>query len=292
MKFIDLTNTKNILAITLIASFMFHTLAIMYNFNILEHVPLEIAVIEDQEIRIKLRLDTKEKKRQIVETQIVKNKLPPKETRFLGKVDQSFNKQAITKKIGSFKLAGVGNKTGLDLNKKILKSKTKMNLKDLSILQPPSVLKKKAKQAKLVLGIEAGKLGQLGLARSNDYVEDVPLGDVTSLNTIEYKYFGFYNRIKQKLEQFWGRSLKEKADAIYRSGRRMPASADRITSVVVTIDAKGNIIDVTIASTSGMRELDEAAVESFNKAGPFPNPPKGMITNGVAKIEWGFVVKG
>ena len=159
-------------------------------------------------------------------------------------------------------------------------------------MHPQAVLKKKAKQAKLVLGIEAGKLGQLGLARSNDYVEDVPLGDVTSLNTIEYKYFGFYNRIKQKLEQFWGRSLKEKADAIYRSGRRMPASADRITSVVVTIDAKGNIIDVAIASTSGMRELDEAAVESFNKAGPFPNPPKGMITNGVAKIEWGFVVKG
>jgi len=292
MKFIDLANTKNILSITLIASFMFHILAILYNFNMLEYVPLDLSVVEDKEIRLKLRLDNKARKRQIVETQSTKNKQPPKETRFLGKRDQFLNKQSVTKKVGSFKLAGIGKKTGVELNKKLLKSKTEMNLKDLSLVRSPVVAKKKTKQAKMILGIDAGKLGQLGLAQSNDYVEDVPLGDVTSLNTIEYKYFGFYNRIKQKLEQFWGRSLKEKADAIYRSGRRMPASADRITSVIVTIDAKGNIIDVTIASTSGMRELDEAAVESFNKAGPFPNPPKGMITNGVAKIEWGFVVKG
>ncbi len=292
MKFIDLANTKNILSITLIASFMFHILAILYNFNMLEYVPLDLSVVEDKEIRLKLRLDNKARKRQIVETQSTKNKQPPKETRFLGKRDQFLNKQSVTKKVGSFKLAGIGKKTGVELNKKLLKSKTEMNLKDLSLVRSPVVAKNKTKQAKMILGIDAGKLGQLGLAQSNDYVEDVPLGDVTSLNTIEYKYFGFYNRIKQKLEQFWGRSLKEKADAIYRSGRRMPASADRITSVIVTIDAKGNIIDVTIASTSGMRELDEAAVESFNKAGPFPNPPKGMITNGVAKIEWGFVVKG
>jgi protein TonB len=48
---------------------------------------------------------------------------------------------------------------------------------------------------------------------------------------------------------------------------------------------------VLILSSSGQQELDSAAVESFNKSGPFPNPPKGMLKNGVAVLEWGFVVK-
>ena len=65
----------------------------------------------------------------------------------------------------------------------------------------------------------------------------------------------------------------------------------RMPRVKVLLDSKGNIVDVMIQSTSGISELDEAAVESFNQAGPFPNPPKGMIQNGRALIEWGFVVK-
>jgi protein TonB len=66
----------------------------------------------------------------------------------------------------------------------------------------------------------------------------------------------------------------------------------KITSLLVTIDAKGNITKVLLKSTSGINELDEAAIESFNKAGPFPNPPSGMLINGEATIEWGFVVRG
>ena len=57
------------------------------------------------------------------------------------------------------------------------------------------------------------------------------------------------------------------------------------------IDKMGNITNVFLKSTSSIIELDEAAIESFKQAGPFPNPPKGMIENGYAEIEWGFVVK-
>lgn len=57
-----------------------------------------------------------------------------------------------------------------------------------------------------------------GVTSTNDYIEDVPLGDVTNLNTVEFKYYGFYHRIRQELEQFWGRSIQEKASAIFRDG--------------------------------------------------------------------------
>jgi len=71
----------------------------------------------------------------------------------------------------------------------------------------------------------------------------------------------------------------------------MPANENYITSLRITIDHRGEITRVKVLGRSGIRELDEAAVESFNKAGPFPNPPKGLLKNGSADIEWGFVVK-
>jgi TonB family protein len=141
------------------------------------------------------------------------------------------------------------------------------------------------------LGGAEGQIGKSGLSRSNDFVDDIPLGEVTHLNTQEFKYYGFYNRIKQQLEQFWGKSISEKARSLYRSGRRLPGNEQLITSVTVILNEKGDILNILIDGSSGVKELDQAAVESFKKAGPFPNPPKGLVVNGRAVIQWGFVVK-
>jgi protein TonB len=115
---------------------------------------------------------------------------------------------------------------------------------------------------------------------------------MTNLNTTEYKYYGFYHRIRQKLEQYWGNSIQEKAKKLYKVGRRLPASENMITAITVVLDDHGSIVDIKVDGTSGVRELDQAAIESFNKAGPFPNPPKGLLVDGRAIIQWGFVVKG
>jgi protein TonB len=140
-------------------------------------------------------------------------------------------------------------------------------------------------------GKENGTKNGFGVAANNDFIEDIPLGDVTNLNTTENKYYGFYHRIRQKLEQYWGSTIHAQARKLYKAGRRMPASDNLITAVVVVLSDKGQIIDIKIEGTSGIRELDQAAVESFNKAGPFPNPPKGLLIGGRAIISWGFVVK-
>jgi protein TonB len=149
----------------------------------------------------------------------------------------------------------------------------------------------RAPASESVQGMKNGDPLAQGLSATNDYVEEVTLGDFTHLNTVEYKFYGFYHRIRQKLEQFWGKSIQEKAEAIFRSGRRLPASENLITSLQVTLDAKGEIVNVKILGASGVKELDDAAIESFNEAGPFPNPPKELLVNGKATIDWGFVVK-
>lgn len=129
------------------------------------------------------------------------------------------------------------------------------------------------------------------VSSTNDHLEKIPLGDMTNLNTVEYKYYGFYHRIRQKLEQFWGRSLHEKSQQLVKAGRRVPASDELITALQITLDDAGEIIAIKVMGTSGIKELDDAAIESFNEAGPFPNPPKGLIVDGKVTIEWGFVVR-
>ncbi|MBC7540613.1 MAG: TonB family protein [Bacteriovorax sp.] len=263
--------------------------------------------------------------KQIVANELNGKKERPKASRFAGEVDQSFDRQTMATTNGNFKKAGLGNKNGslissaqtkepatapkkvvLNEKPKNLRPKT-LNLSDLGAFHITKVEDEEKIQAAALeeinrklasevkhaaaVGIDQGSADTTGLASNNDFVEDVPLGDMTNLNTTEFKYYGFYHRIRQKLEQYWGSTIQSKAKNLYKSGRRLPSSENLITAITVTLDDRGNILDIKIDGTSGIRELDQAAIESFNKAGPFPNPPKGLLVGGRAVIQWGFVVK-
>jgi TonB family protein len=130
-----------------------------------------------------------------------------------------------------------------------------------------------------------------GRSASNDYLKDIPTDDSVNLNTVEFKYYGFYLRIRQKLEQFWGRSLHETAARFAKDGRQVSAGMEHVTALRVTLNASGDVIEIEVLGASGVKELDEAAIESFNEAGPFPNPPKDLIVDGKVTLEWGFVVQ-
>lgn len=265
------------------------------------------------------RIKDQQKNRQIVANELKGREETPENSRFLGEKNQAYDRQVMARQNGSFKEAGKGKTTGNENSlaqksesvKKVAKKAAPkkrgalslsdlggFTLKDLdSIEKEIEDSLKEAEQLaaqnnEMAKGIESGKLNVRGLAANNDHVEDIPLGEMTNLNTTEFKYYGFYHRIRLQLEQHWGSTIKDKARAIYRSGGRVPASESMITSITVTLDNKGRILDMRIDGTSGIRELDQAAIESFNKAGPFPNPPKGLLVGGRATIQWGFVVKG
>ena len=239
-------------------------------------------------------------KQQIVQTDQTGRQEKPKNSAFLGEKDMSFDRQTIARKVDVFNKAGKGSTTA-DTSKsenqpskaerKLMESALKnLKLSDLGTMAASQPVPE-WRPANAKKGINTGDAKSQGVSSTNDYIEHVGLGDFTQLNTVEFKYYGFFHRIRQKLEQFWGQSLKEKADALYKSGRRIPASDMYTTSLMITLDAEGQIVKVQVKSSSGVRELDDAATESFNKAGPFPNPPRDMLVNGRTTIEWGFVVK-
>jgi protein TonB len=129
-------------------------------------------------------------------------------------------------------------------------------------------------------------------ARPQDFVEGVAESDRTALNTKEYVFYGYFQRIRERLDKAWVPILRQRLISYYKTGRRLAESTSHVTKVLVILNEKGEITRVQMVSESGTRDLDDAAVNAFNKAGPFPNPPKGIIDrNREIKIPWDFVLK-
>ena len=281
--------------------FMAHMALMLMNmkphFLTKSHIP-PIKTIKLKLVQEAMKELAQSQKRQIVQSEDSTSNEKKKDA-FLSDKDRNFERESVSKNIERFNRAAQGN---ADMTQKsqpqVSKAKKKSHIKDLKLSDfgiaagdPFPKEEAHSLRSQSIKGMNNGDPQAQGLSATNDYVEEVTLGDFTHLNTVEYKFYGFYHRIRQKLEQFWGKSIQEKAENIFRSGRRLPASENLITNLQVTLNSRGEIVGVKILGASGVKELDDAAIESFNQAGPFPNPPKELLVNGKATIDWGFVVK-
>jgi TonB family protein len=201
--------------------------------------------------------------KQIVHSEESDN-VTPKDEAFLSDKDRSFDRQSV-----SFRVRHFQAQASLELSKNMLLEK--LSLSDLG------------------LNHQVEKNIQK-VSSNNDYVKDIPLGELTHLNTAEYKYFSYFQRIRQRLENYWGASIEDKVRQLAQQGRRL-LSDENMTSLRVCLDHLGRVLWVKVLGSSGIRELDEAAIESFNEAGPFTNPPKDLVQDGRVTFEWGFVVR-
>lgn len=224
--------------------------------------------VSEKERVLKVFLKTK---RQIVRSEESQDKRL-KEDSYLSDKTRSFERQSVANKVSPFKENSGGE----------VKPQRKKDLKlsDLGFKKSNNLYKSHPHDQK------AGSRGA-----TNDHLEDVPLGDHTYLNTVEYKYYGFYFRIRQKLEQFWGRSIHETAMQLMKEQRVIARNDEHVTALRIVLDSKGHITAIKVLGSSGVRELDDAAIRAFNEAGPFPHPPKGLIVKGKVVLQWGFVIK-
>lgn len=137
----------------------------------------------------------------------------------------------------------------------------------------------------------APEFTQLG-SKPMDFIPGVQEGERTALNTKEFVFYGYFQRIRERLDRAWVPLLREKVTQIYRSGRRLASETEHTTKVLVVLNSQGEIIKVRMLSESGSQDLDDAAVKAFNKAGPFPNPPRGIIdAAGEVLIPWDFILR-
>lgn len=108
-------------------------------------------------------------------------------------------------------------------------------------------------------------------APQNDYLRNITIDNSTNLNTREYLFQSFYNRVKRQVNPFWIRYLHE-ANPTERIDRK------QYTTVVnLILTAKGEVEGVEIIRECGVVAFDDSVVKAFKDAGPYLNPPEGMV---------------
>jgi TonB family protein len=124
------------------------------------------------------------------------------------------------------------------------------------------------------------------------YIQGLKQGETSALNTKEFVFFSYFERVRRQLDQTWQPMVRGQIERIYKTGRHLASQTDFTTRTLITINTKGEIVRVQLLQESGAMDLDSAAIGALNKAGPYPNPPKGLIDeNGNAQIRWDFVLK-
>ncbi len=128
--------------------------------------------------------------------------------------------------------------------------------------------------------------GTFAGAPTNDFIRETP-GEATMLNAKEFRYFGYIQKIKRQVNFYWTQAL----DNIGPIRERLTRN-EYTTVVHVVLDRHGNLSSVSLVRTCGIRAFDEATLDAFRIAAPFPPPPDGLLDrNGQAVLpSVGFTV--
>ncbi len=129
-------------------------------------------------------------------------------------------------------------------------------------------------------------------SRTSDYLKDVKKGMETQLSTKQFLYYAYFKRIHVQIQNYWESSIKEKIEKISRQGRTIASNQNRVTKLLIILDSKGALKNIKVLSESGYQDLDNAGIEAFRTAAPFPNPPSGLIEkDGTVRIRYDFVIE-
>jgi TonB family protein len=243
-------------------------------------------------------------KQEMAETEDAKNREVDPNARFLGEHNQKAQQQTRAKSVDDFRAKqGSGLKGGTTENMPSTGENTPKKSESEKLEmgeggeQKPTEDKAAAGQG-IKRNWKTLSLKDLGIggdggatAATDDRLKGVDNGERTILSTREYKYFSYYNRIKELLRQYWKPNVERKLYMLIAKGRNI-GEDEMVTELVVLLNPEGNIQKISRVGSSGIEDLDQAAVEAFQKAAPFPNPPKGIIDpDGFVRIRWDFILQ-
>lgn len=292
---------------SLIASLLLHALLTL---SVVFFEPAKPKVYETVELELvsepSLKKAMKDEARQIVDQseKAINDEIDDK-AKFLSRHNQKVIKQTTSKNRGEFRNSGGKNNSPGTGSKEITLNdfapkmdfakavERKMQAEaDFDKQATERALKKLQEKSKA--NKKDQQLGTNGSMASQtiDYIKDIDPGLETMLSSKEFVYFTFYQRIRNQLQQHWNDMVREKLTALYKKGRTIASSDDRVTKLLITLDKQGKLVKVQVIGDSGVSDLDEAAVDAFRASAPFPNPPAGMVDeDGQIKIRWDFVLE-
>ncbi len=132
-----------------------------------------------------------------------------------------------------------------------------------------------------------------GVSSSDDFIEGAEIGPMTILNAQEFKYFSYYERIKERIVENW-RPLIRKAIRTVKSDPKKYGTLTeglKTTKLELTLNKKGEVLSLTLKQSSGFKLFDDAAEKAFRQSAPFSSPPKDLVKDGVFELRWDFSVQ-
>jgi TonB family protein len=134
---------------------------------------------------------------------------------------------------------------------------------------------------------EAGEGGDGNLRKGSldALPKNVAVGADTLLNTDEYVYAGFFNRMKQEVAPRWEPMVR---DYLKRANIE---SGVYTSQAVFFLDSAGKVARIEIARSSGAKVLDDIARDAIRLVSRMPNPPTTLQqSDGLYRVELGFIV--
>ena len=252
-----------------------------------------IEVTFNPEPTLKIPMDQLKNKQIVDQDDQSMNKETPDKDYFLSKNNQTVTKQTVAKEKGEFK--NTKTKKAAAQPAQVAQKATPTppdKAHRLEKFNPLSDVSNSFKEKSLNTMKGSTPSSSATTSQTQDYLKDVDYGVETILSTKEFKYYTYFNRIRRQLSQHWEPKVRDKLTKMFRQGRTIASTQDRTTKLLIILNPEGVLVNVQLVSDSGVKDLDEAAVESFRSAAPFPNPPKGIIdSDGTVKIRWDFILE-
>jgi TonB family protein len=127
------------------------------------------------------------------------------------------------------------------------------------------------------LSLSSEALARIAGGPSMDGVgEGLETGDETWLQSREFKYATYINRMRSEIGQAWYPRVRDAVRERDPDGS-LYLYKERTVVLGLTIDTGGNVKDLSVMQSSSIDFFDRVAVASVRAAQPFPNPPRGMF---------------
>ena len=125
---------------------------------------------------------------------------------------------------------------------------------------------------------ERGRQIHIGDSSIAQLIPGVEQGGYTALNADQFLHYTFYSRVNQQIVNRWVQNIRNYLQLNQIRGT-LPATKRKnfVTQVDVVLDSEGNYLKTIIERTSGVEELDQAAVRPFSDAAPFNNVPEEIL---------------
>lgn len=253
---------------------------------------IEVSYITPPKVE-KMSDDKLEKNRQVVDQDDkALNKETPDDDYYLSKNNQKVLKQTVARDKGEFKNTQNRKSAENKPAQQQTKPQEPQQVRRLEKFNPMSDMSSNFREKSFNTMASQTPSNAATASQTQDYLKDKSIGVETILSTKEFKYYTYFNRIRKQLSQHWEPKVRDKLTKMFRQGRTIASEQDRTTKLLIILNQNGVLVNVQLVSDSGVKDLDEAAIESFRAAAPFPNPPKGIVDpDGTVKIRWDFILE-